>query len=485
MGRRRLFSAVLRAAAALLVLCPALVGAQTADGDGPPPSGVAAYEEAVGSIIAEALQNAGAYRNLEELTSTAPRRLSGSPAAAAAVEWARTTMIREGLENVRLEPVTVPHWVRGDVGKVRIVGPAGAAGEELKMLALGGSDATPEGGVTAEVIAVTSFEELARRKDEARGKIVLFNEPMDRERLDTFSAYGDAVRQRTQGAIMAARAGAVAALVRSVTTALDDVPHTGAMHYRDDTPRVAAAAVSTIGAERIASLLAQGKKVTVHFEQNCQWLADAPSHNVVGELPGSERPEEIVVVGGHLDSWDVGQGAHDDGSGVCHAIEVVRILKTLGLRPKRTIRVIAFMNEENGLAGGRTYYEDHLEEMDAHVMAVESDRGGFTPRGFTTDANPKALAILREIAGLLEESGAGIMKRGSGGADISPMKRSGVVTVGYLPDCHRYFDYHHTPEDTFDKVNERELQLGAAVIASLVYIVADLDETLPRNPNAP
>ena len=301
------------------------------------------YRDTVKAIIDEALTNRVGYEKLRELTTKAPRRLSGSTAAAAAVEWARQAMIRDGFENVRLQPVMVPHWERGDVAELHIVAPAGAAGESLRFLALGGSIATPPEGITAQILQVKSFEELAAKKDQAVGKIIFFNRPMDPTLRNTFEAYGGAVNQRSQGAVYAARAGGLAVLVRSMASGLNDVPHTGGMHYSDGTPRVPAAAVSTVAAERLAMLLATGRAVTVSFRQNCKWHEDAPSFNVIGELRGSTLPDEVVVVGGHLDSWDVGQGAHDDGSGVVHAMEVVRILKALGLRPRRTIRVVAFM----------------------------------------------------------------------------------------------------------------------------------------------
>ncbi|MHC4859425.1 MAG: M20/M25/M40 family metallo-hydrolase, partial [Planctomycetota bacterium] len=357
-----------------------------------------------------------------------------------------------------------------------------AAGDRLPILALGGSVATPKAGITAEVVEVKSFTELAKRAEEARGRIVLFNRPMDPTEFAPGKAYGKAVDQRVVGAIEAAKAGAVAALVRSMTTRIDDVPHTGGMRYEDGVERIPAAAVSTRGADRIAALLAAGKKVSLHLRLDCRTLEDEPSHNVVGELRGSERPEEILVVGAHLDSWDVGQGAHDDGAGCCQAIEAARLLGALDLRPRRTIRVVLFMNEENGLRGGRAYAADHAKELPRHVLALESDRGGFTPRGFTTNANPAAMKVLGGIGALLAEMGADKMLPGGGGADISPMGKAGVVLVGYLPDTQRYFDYHHTEIDTIDKVSERELELGTAAIASLLYAVADREETLPRNP---
>jgi Zn-dependent M28 family amino/carboxypeptidase len=429
-----------------------------------------------------ALTERNTFAMLKSLVKEAPHRLSGSVGAAKAVKWAERTMKEAGLENVRLDPVLVPHWERGEVEVLKVAGRGRGAGERFAILALGGSIATPEIGITAGVIEVKSFKELADRRAEADGKIVFFNRPMDPAILDPGRAYSQAVDQRVRGAIEASKAGGVAAIVRSITTRLDDAPHTGGMRYDKKVPPIPAAAVSTVGAERISALLASGKKLRLNLKLDCRKYMDQPSHNVIGELPGTSKPEEILVVGGHLDSWDVGEGAHDDGAGCCQSIEAVRLLKALGLVPKRTIRVVLFMNEENGLRGGKAYALDHAHEMKKHVLALESDRGGFTPRGFVTDANPDAFAVLRKFADRLEGWDAGALKKGGGGADISPMARHGVIQVGYLPDTQRYFDYHHAATDTIDKVNERELELGTAVMASLLYAVANAKETLPRNP---
>ena len=266
-----------------------------------------------------------------------------------------------------------------------------------------------------------------------------------------------------------------------MTTRLDDYPHAGGMRYAEGVPEIPTAAVSTLAAERLASLLGRGEDVVLHLELDCRSYPDAPSFNVVGELPGREHPEEVLVVGGHLDAWDVGQGAHDCGAGCCQSIEVVRLLKELDLVPRRTIRVVLFMNEENGLGGARAYYRDHQDEMGRHRFALESDRGGFTPRGFTTDAEGEARAVLEEVALLLEGIGASTLRRGRGGADVGPMAQSGVVTAGLYPDPQRYFDLHHSARDTLEQVSPRELELGAAAMAALLYVVADLEAPLPHN----
>jgi hypothetical protein len=443
---------------------------------------VEAYREPVAALVREALARGQAFTKLEALVAVAPHRLSGSPGAAAGVEWARRQMLADGLENVRLQPVMVPHWERGDTARLTLVAPPALAGRELPILALGGSDATPEHGLVAPLVQVTSWDQLdALGEAGVRGRIVFYNRPMDAELIDTGAAYGGAVDQRGRGAVEAARRGGVGALVRSMTTRLDDVPHTGAMRYVDDVARVPGAAVSTLGAETLASMLAAGHEVVVRIDMNCRTLPDAPSFNVIGELVGSERPEEIVVVGGHLDGWDVGQGAMDDGGGCCQSIEALRLLKTLGLRPRRTIRAVMFMNEENGLRGAHAYRDGHAGEMARHLLAIESDSGPFTPRGFTTDANPAALATLQAIGGLLREAGIQSVRPGGGGADIGPMRADGVIVMGYEPDGQRYFDLHHSPADTIDKLSPRETNLGAACMAAMAYVVADLPEALPRN----
>lgn len=442
---------------------------------------VSSYQDLAREIVDTALQDGQAYEKLVELCETAPSRLAGSEGARRAVEWGREVMQRDGLDNIRTESVLVPHWRRGDTERLTLVEPDHRQGE-FRILALGGSIATPEGGIEAPVVEVTSFEELEAMDGGASGKIVFFNRPMDPKQTNTFRAYGGAVNQRSQGAIEAAKAGAVAAIVRSMTTLLDDAPHTGAMRYSDDVRRVPAAAISTLGAERLSRLIADEGRVVLRLELSCETLADTDSHNVVGEIIGHEFPDEIVVVGGHLDAWDVGCGAHDDGAGICHSLEAMRLLRLVGFQPRRTIRCVLFMNEENGVRGGNAYYESHLADMGDHVFALESDRGGFVPRGFSTDANEEALAILRRIGALLGSIGADKVQPGGGGVDIGPMTKSGVVTMGLLPDSQRYFDVHHSENDVIAAVNERELELGAAAVATMIAVVADLPERIPANP---
>ncbi len=439
-----------------------------------------AYEERVERMTADALAGGRAYSLLAELVEVAPHRLAGSEGAERAVEWARATMEALEFDAVRLEPCRVPHWERGAGERLEIVMPAEIAGEKLPVLALGGSIATAEGGLEGELVVVQSFRELAELGDAARGKLVLFDQPMQDALVDPFAAYGGAVVQRSQGAIQAGRAGAAGAIGRSMTHARDDLPHTGAMQYEAGVPRVPAVAISTNAAERLAALVAAGTSVRLRLELACRTLEDADSANVVGELQGSELPEEILLLGAHLDAWDVGQGAHDDGAGCAQVIEAVRLLKANGLVPRRTIRVVLFMNEENGLAGAKAYRAAHQAELAHHVLALESDRGGFTPRGFTLDAEGELFDLFTEAAELAAPVGAGFVRRDHGGADISVLAPDGVPLAGYLPDAQRYFDHHHCERDTLDTVHPRELELGAVAIATLAYLVADYPEPLPR-----
>lgn len=432
-------------------------------------------------LVGDALESGAAYGRLARLIQAAPHRLSGSPGLAAAIEWARQECHALGADEVKLEPVDVPHWERGAVQCVRVERADGLGGEVLPSLALGGSDATPKGGLAAEVLEVRSFDELLRRADEARGRIVFFNRPMDPRLVETGAAYGGAVEQRVRGAIEAAKAGAVAAIVRSMGSNVDDWPHTGGMSYQAGVARVPAAAISTAAAERLSGAIARGP-VELFFEQDCRWKeGTAPSFNVVADWKGREHPDEIVLVGGHLDGWDVGEGAHDDGAGCVHSLEVARLFAGLERRPRRSLRVVLFTNEENGLAGGREYARLHEAELPQHVLALESDAGGFTPRGFGTNAGAAGFAWLQRIASHLEFAGAGRLTSPGGGADIGPMAPKGVPLAGFRPDGQRYFDVHHTHRDTLATVSPRELCLGAGAIAAFLWTVAELEARLPRN----
>ncbi len=425
-------------------------------------------------IYNTALTQGQCYPWLTHMTTKIGGRLAGSPQAAAAVEYTRQMLDTLNLDSVWLEPCMVPHWVRGEKEQVRIVNSNVVGSVDLNALALGNSIGTGTNGITAEVIEVkslTEVEELGEAK--IKGKIVFYNRPMDPTQLRTFRAYGGAVDQRSQGPSTAAKYGAVAVLVRSMTTRLDDIPHTGGLNYKDGIKKIPAVAISTNDAELLSRILKK-EKTHVFVRTTCEMLSDKLSYNVIGEIRGSEFPNEIILVGGHLDSWDVGSGAHDDGAGCVHAMDVMQIMKRLNYRPKRTIRCVLFMNEENGLAGGKAYAKASNKKGEYHLAAIESDAGGFTPRGFSSTAHPDVFKAkykkMTEWLPLLEPYGLGFTTGGSG-ADISPLKSQKGLLIGFRPDSQRYFDYHHTGIDNIDAVNKRELELGTASIMSLVYLI--------------
>lgn len=444
----------------LLVFCSTLLIAQSKD------------ETTIRTIYDEALTKGKSYEMLEYLTTKIGARLSGSPGAAAAVEWSRHVMENFGFDTVYLQPVLVPHWVRGQQELARIVNSKKMGTVELNVCALGNSVGTGPSGVVANVIEVKNFDELkALGEKNIKGKIVFFNRPMDQTKIQAFAAYGGAVNQRGGGASEAAKYGAIGVIVRSMGLNLEDYPHTGALNYALNVPKIPAIAVSTKHAELLSKLLKDDASLQLYFETHCEMLEDAPSYNVIGELRGSEFPDEIITVGGHLDSWDLAQGAHDDGTGCVQSIEVLRLFKAIGYKPKRTIRAVMFMNEENGLRGGREYAKQAELKKEKHVVAMESDRGGFTPRGFTMSATEEVKSKIRSWKPLLEPYGLTDFSQEGGGADISPLAPQGVPLVGFLPDSQRYFSYHHTPEDTFDKVDKRELELGAAAMTALLFLI--------------
>jgi hypothetical protein len=423
-------------------------------------------------IFDEALSKGQSYEMLEQLTKQVGPRLSGSPGAAAAVEWSRDVMEQFGFDSVFLQPVMVPHWVRGEQEIGRITNSRKAGAIPVNICALGGSVGTGPNGIIGNVVEVKNFEELKLLGTKGiQGKIVFFNRPMDPTRINTFGAYGGAVDQRSSGASEAAKYGALAVVVRSMGSNLEEYPHTGGMRYAPNIAQIPAVAISTRHADWLSKLLKEDKGLEFYMETHCQTLPDAPSFNVIGEIKGSEFPEEYIVVGGHLDSWDLAEGAHDDGAGCVQSIEVLRLLKQIGYKPRRTLRAVMFMNEENGLRGGLKYAEMAEKKKEKHLAAIESDRGGFTPRGFTISADEKTRAKIQSWEILLEPYGLSDFGQEGGGADIGPLAQQGVTLLGFLPDSQRYFDYHHTPEDTFDKVNKRELELGSASMAAMVYLI--------------
>lgn len=430
----------------------------------------ASYSDAANRLIVAATRDSAAWHRIAELSDRFGPRLSGSESLERAIDWMIVQMKRDSLDNVRGEPVMVPHWVRGSES-IELVSPRAA---RLSMLGLGGSIATPPEGITAEVLIVSSFDELTQRAAEARGKIVLFDVP--------FTNYGQTVQYRVNGAIAAARAGAVGSMIRSVSSYSMRNPHTGTMSYDSTVPRIPHASISVEDAMMLRRLARLGERVVVRMKMEARTLPDAPSRNVIAELRGREKPDEIVVMGGHIDSWDVGNGAMDDAGGVVVAWEAIRLMKQLGLRARRTIRVVGWTNEENGLRGGNAYRDAHAAALDKHVLAIESDGGVFKPLGFGFTGSDSAFAVVQQIGRLLDGIGAGRISRGGGGADIGPIMRSGVPGMGLDTDGERYFWFHHSEADTVDKLDPHDVALCVATMAIMAYVAADLPQPLPRGP---
>lgn len=429
------------------------------------------YEAVAARLLetAKAPDASFSWNRLAYMTDTFGPRLSGSPNLEATLTWAAAEMKKDGFDNVRLEPVMVPHWVRG-TESLEIVEPVP---NNVPLLGLGGSVGTRPEGVSGELLVVKSFDDLTAKAAQAKGRIVLFNVP--------YTNYGATVRYRSGGASAAARVGGVAALVRAVGPPGLRTPHTGGMNYATDAPKIPTAAISVEDAERFQRMADRGQKVVLKLTMNARFLPDARSANVVGEIRGTEKPDEVVLLGGHIDSWDPGTGAMDDGVGCVVTWEAVRLLKTLGLRPKRTVRVVLFTNEENGLAGGNGYRDAHSTELDKHVLALESDGGVFAPGGFGFSGSDAARELVTSIASLLSPIGANKIAPGGGGADIGPSVQAAKIPAMSLSgDSDKYFLLHHTPADTVDKIDPKHLAQNAAAIALMAYVVADLPQPLPR-----
>lgn len=437
------------------------------------------------------LTDGKAYGNLRVLTKTVGARLSGSAGYYKAEKWGQAALgdASGAAGKVYLQECMVPHWVRGGKDEANwwtgsghgsavdpktgnklnedITKPA-----SLDILALGNSVGTGSKGVTAPVVLIHDFDELERRKDEIKGKIVFYNYKFNPLFIETFRAYGDAVRYRGMGPSRAAKYGAVAVLVRTMGEGVDNNPHTGALMYNDSFPKIPAAAVGLRDADRLAALLESGADLTVYVRTLAQMLPDTVAHNVIGEIRGSEFPDQYITVGGHLDSWDPAEGAQDDGAGCVQSIEVLRALQAIGYKPRHTIRVVLFANEENGGRGGRKYAAAAKEAGEKHILGLESDAGGFTPRGFTLSVSDAQLAAIRPWLTLLEPYGVYDFEKGGGGSDVSPMKPELGAVIGELrPDSQRYFDLHHSRADVFENVNKRELELGTVNMAALIYLV--------------
>jgi carboxypeptidase Q len=437
------------------------------------------YEDAAKKIIDAALAGNDAWKKMEELCDGIGHRISGSESLEKAIAWAQAAMKADGQENVHAEPVMIPRWVRGEES-ITMIAPRR---HTVAMLGLGGSVGTPAEGITAEVLVVGDEKELEAAGDKAKGRIILFNNPMQKYDPVKGSGYGTAVRFRHKGAQLTSKLGAVACLVRSVTARSLRSPHTGAMEYSDAKVKIPAAAISTEDADMISRLSARGEPVKLTLKMTAKEEGLVPSANVIGELRGREKPDEIVVIGGHIDSWDVGQGALDDGAGCVISMEAINVLRKLKMIPRRTIRVVLWTNEENGLAGGKQYAKDHAAELSKHVAAIETDSGAFRPTGYSAecvDGKQQIIAAgqLVDLMKALDPLGRMDVRSGHSGADVSPMKPGGVVLLGFEVEGSKYFDYHHTQADTLDKIDPKELSQCVASMAATAYMIADMPERL-------
>jgi carboxypeptidase Q len=427
--------------------------------------------ETTRKIAAEITANGRAYVNLQELTAIGPR-LSGSEGAAKAVQWAARKMKSYGFDRVILQPTMVPHWTRGDVERAAVT--SGARPLALEIAALGNSVGTPKEGVEGGVLEVHGLDEVRSLGKAVRGKIVFYNRPMDPTLAVTFQAYGKAVDQRTRGASVAAKQGAVAVLVRSMTTLSDEhYPHTGLLVYEEGTRKIPAAALSTHSANELSQLLKSHPNLSVNLKLSAVQDRFVSSFNVIGEITGRDLPQEYVVVGGHLDSWDLGTGAHDDGAGVVQSIETLRTLKALNLHPRRTIRAVLFMAEEFGAFGADEYARQAKAKGEKHVAALESDSGGFAPVGFQVEGGDQKVAALKRFIPYLAPLHAGSIEKGWSGTDVAPLGAQGAITLGYVPVSTHYFDYHHSARDRIEAVDSKDLHAGAAAIATLTYLLAE------------
>jgi Zn-dependent M28 family amino/carboxypeptidase len=462
-------------AAAALALGASLVAAEAASA---PPVLTDGMRANIASLVASAKASGGAYETVRELLEAAGPRLAGSPGDALAVAWAMRALEARGFSNVHAEPVKAPHWERGEEsGELLLPIPL-----KLSLCALGGSVGTGPEGVEADVVEATSLEGVDALGEKAKGKIVLIWKVM--ERNSELAGYGATVPVRSNGASRAAKVGAVAVVIRSVGTSSARFPHTGAMNYAEGDPKIPAAALAVPDADLLHSYLARGARVRLRVKLGARTLPDARTANVVGEIPGREKPGEIVLVGGHLDSWDLGMGAVDDGAGCGIAIESARLVGRLPQHPRRTIRVVLFANEENGLAGGRAYAKTHADELARHVAAVETDSGGERVRGVAWSAGPATEPLMTDLGAALAPFGLGEVRKGGGGADISPMRAAGVPMFGPVQDSSRYFDVHHTADDTLDKIDREELNTGVSAIAALLFTLAETDAPIERIPAA-
>ena len=418
-----------------------------------------------------ALTQSEAYENLRVLCKEIGHRLSGSEGADSAVVWGQRVLEKLELDTIYLQEITVPHWERGRKEKAYFYNEKGK--NMLDVCALGGSISTGMNQfIKGDVLEVKSLDEVNNLPDSlVKGKIIFYNRPMDPKKISTFSAYGSCVDQRYSGAIEAAKKGAIAVIVRSMNVRQDDFPHTGSMAYEEGVDSIPAFAISTNGADYLSENVTKYDNLELNLKSFCKSYPDKISHNVIGEIKGSEFPDEYITVGGHLDSWDMGEGAHDDGAGVVQSIEVLHLLNLMNIKPKHSIRVVLFMNEENGNRGGKHYAERAAAKNEKHLMALESDRGGFSPRGFSVNGTEKQLNGIKKWVDLFEPYGIHEFKMGFAGVDINPLEDGKICLIGLSPDSQRYFDHHHSENDVFEEVNKRELVLGAASMTSLIYLI--------------
>ena len=426
------------------------------------------YQPEAQRLIQAATNSLFGFTRLATMCDTFGPRFTGSKNLESAIDWCLAEMKSDGFQNVRGEEVIVPRWVRGNES-VELLSPRR---RKLPMLGLGGSVGTPPGGITADVLVVTGFNDLKNRVAEAKGRIVLFNVP--------FTEYRETVIVRTQGAVHAARAGALASLIRSVGPFSMQTPHTGGMSYADGVKKIPHAALSLEDANMLSRMAARGEPIRVRLKMEARTLPDGISRNVIAEIPGREKPEEIVIVSGHIDSWDVGQGAMDDGGGCLAAWEAARLMFQLGLRPKRTVRVVLWTNEENGIRGAMSYAKRHEAALAKHTLAIESDSGVFQPSGFGFLGSGRGMEIIRGVGRLLDPIGSGNIAKGCRGADVLKLVRGGVPVMHLEVDREKYFWFHHTDADTIDKLNPAEFNRCVAAMAVMAYVIADLPETLPR-----
>ncbi|MCX6285512.1 MAG: M20/M25/M40 family metallo-hydrolase [Bacteroidetes bacterium] len=422
-------------------------------------------------MYTEALTNPVGYKNLDYLCTRIGGRLCGTAKAKEAVQYVKKLLEGMKLDTVYLQPVMVKHWERGNKETARIISKQKGK-KDLHVCALGTSIGTGDTGIKADVVEVHSFNDLKTiGRSGIEGKIVFFNRAADESRINTFESYGGAVDQRARGAMQAARYKALAVIVRSATTAHDNFPHTGVQHYADTVKPIPAMCVSTNDADLLSLWLKEDPSLKLSMMMNCRDLPEEPSSNVIGEIRGSEHPEEVIVFGGHLDSWDIGEGAHDDGTGVVQTIDILRIYKALGIKPKHTLRVVAFMDEEMAQRGAAAYAEMVKKKVEKHIGAIEADRGGATPWGFSIDASDQQINKIKSWKPFFAPYNLWFIEKGGSGVDIRDLKSQGTPLIGLVTDPQRYFDYHHCANDTYDKVNPRELELGAAGMAELVYLI--------------